>query len=167
MTRTTLIGAAILAAAIPASAQIYIFTADLDGLQEVPPVQTPGYGTATVTLDASSGHVMVSGSYFNLLAPVVAGGGGAHVHGLAPPGVNAGVIVPLVHTGGTTGTFEGMGNLTPAQVQGMIEGLTYINIHSTMFPGGEIRGQIIPAPGAMALLGCAGMLASRRRRQER
>jgi hypothetical protein len=42
----------------------------------------------------------------------------------------------------------------------MQSGSTYVNIHSSAFPGGEIRGQIVavPEPGTMAL-GALGLLA--------
>ena len=67
----------------------------------------------------------------------------AHIHGLTPPGTNAPVIVPLTATGGTSGAITGGGTLTnPTQVQAMLDGLTYVNLHTDMSPGGEIRGQI-------------------------
>jgi hypothetical protein len=151
---------AVAAAALPASADIIQFNFGLDGLQEVPPVTTPGFGLATVTLNTVTGDVSVSGTFQDLLANVQA----AHIHGLAPVGVNAGVILGLQLTGTTTGTISGMGTLTAAQVQGMIEGRTYINVHTTQHPGGEIRGQVVPAPGAVAMLGAVGLMAARRRR---
>jgi hypothetical protein len=72
----------------------------------------------------------------------------AHIHGLAPKGMNAGVIVALQTTGGTSGEFSGVGTLTDEQAQGMLDGLTYINVHTFQHPGGEIRGQVDnPCPG--------------------
>ena len=85
-----------------ASGAIHMFTFSLDGSQEVPPVATPGTGTATVTLDDVSGVVSVSGSYTGLIGTVTA----AHIHGLAPAGVNAGVLIGLSHTGGNSGTLS-------------------------------------------------------------
>jgi hypothetical protein len=35
---------------------------------------------------------------------------------------------------------------------GVARGETYLNIHSQTFPGGEIRGFLIPEPGTMALV---------------
>lgn len=142
-----------------ASGDIFTWTFGLDGSQEVPPVNTPGTGTATVTLDSDTGLVTVEGTYMDLLANANA----AHIHGLADFGENADVIVPLIVSGGTTGTVTGSGTLSPDLVAGMIDGLTYVNVHTDMFPGGEIRGQIVPAPAGLALFGI-GVLAARRRR---
>jgi hypothetical protein len=59
-----------------------------------------------------------------------------------PVGTNGPVILGLTFTGPTEGTVSGSGVLNPAQVDSFINGLTYINIHSNLFPGGEIRGQL-------------------------
>jgi hypothetical protein len=92
-----------------------------------------------VTLDQSSGNVSVGCTYEGLTGPAVA----AHIHAAAPPGMNAGVVVPLMAIGGTSGTVTGGGTLTPALVQAVLDGLAYVNVHTQMFPGGEIRGQIV------------------------
>jgi uncharacterized protein (TIGR03382 family) len=46
----------------------------------------------------------------------------------------------------------------------LLAGNVYVNIHSQAFPGGEIRGNLIPTPGAVALVGLAGLAMGRRRR---
>jgi len=150
---------AVAAVAMPASAIVYNFS--MDGAQEVPPVPTTGTGQCTVNLDEGTGAVSVSCSYQNLIGTV----NNAHIHGLAPPGMNAGVIVPMSQTGGTSGTATGNGVLNAAQIQGMLDGLTYVNIHSTFRPGGEIRGQVVPEPATLGLLALGGLLATRRRRK--
>ena len=67
----------------------------------------------------------------------------AHIHAPAQPGVNAPVIVPLAAIGGASGTVTGGGTLTPTLIQAMLDGLTYVNVHTQLHPGGEIRGQIV------------------------
>jgi len=79
-----------------------------------------------------------------------------HFHAPAARGVNAGVVYDLgaITTGTTAGTVNGNVTLTDgkyggkniaAQVQDMRNQLWYINIHSSLFSGGEIRGQVEPA----------------------
>ena len=91
----------------------------------------------------------------------------AHIHGYSGPGVSSGPIVNLTLTplGTTSGSFSGSGAVNAANV---LAGLTYINIHSSTFVGGEIRGQVgvVPEPGTVALfgLGAAGLLIFVRRR---
>lgn len=161
MRTSAIIAAAILAASAgAANAAIVVYNFGLDGLQEVPPNASPGFGSATVTLDTVTGSVSVTGSYTGLLGSVTA----AHIHGLAPVGVNAGILIHLTQTGGTSGTLGGGGVLSAANVQGMLDGLTYINVHSVAFPGGEIRGQVVPAPASLALVGLGAMAGLRRRR---
>jgi hypothetical protein len=142
-----------------ANAAIFQFEAVLDGLQQVPPNATPGSGLVTVELDDSTDMVTItSGTYQDLLANAIA----SHIHGLAGPGVNAAVLVPLTVSGGTAGTITGNGVITAAQALGMEQGLTYVNVHTQVFPGGEIRGQLlpIPEPGSVVLLavGTLGLL---------
>lgn len=138
--------AAALSFAGPASALgTHTLFAVLTGANEVPPVVTGGIGTCTVTLDDVTGSVSVTGSFSGLTSNASA----AHIHGLAGPGVNGGIIVGLTETGGTSGNVSGGGTLTPAEITGMLNGLTYINVHTTMNPGGEIRGQVLTSVPAL------------------
>jgi hypothetical protein len=76
------------------------------------------------------------------------------------------VLSNLTDTGGSSGTLSGRGTFTLTQVAQFAQNLGYVNVHSSQFPGGEIRGQLIliPAPGAAAVAGLGGLLATRRRR---
>ncbi|MCB9845079.1 MAG: CHRD domain-containing protein [Phycisphaeraceae bacterium] len=50
--------------------------------------------------------------------------------------------------GATSGTVSGGGTLNATNAQGMLDGRTYVNVHSTTFAGGEIRGRVVRAcPG--------------------
>jgi hypothetical protein len=127
------------------------FEASLTGAQEVPPVTTTANASATFISSTSGATttiqytVTVTG---NLSGPVTA----AHIHGPAGTGVNANPIVTLTvsNTTGTTGvlvsgsfTTTGNASVTMAQLlTHMLAGNTYVNLHTTANPNGEIRGQI-------------------------
>jgi hypothetical protein len=152
--------AALLCSASQASATIWYLEAFLDGAQETPPNASPGTGYGTVTLDDVTGQVTASGTFSGLIAAA----NNAHIHGLAGPGASAGPILNLTFDAATSGTFSGSGTLSASQVAGMLNGLTYFNIHSGTYPGGEIRGQItvVPEPSALAVLGLGALVCFRR-----
>ena len=125
------------------------FTANLNGASEVGPVTTTATGSAIVEFTASgplSYTVTVNGIQ-NVTA--------AHIHGPAPVGVNANVILglnpqltPAVTTGvlaaGTT-SATGASTVSMDSLKVLIRnGNAYVNVHTTANPGGHIRGQLVP-----------------------
>ena len=52
---------------------------------------------------------------------------------------------------GTAGTLTGTVGLTPGQLASVVDGLTYVNIHTPQNGGGEIRGQIVAQSMAIPL----------------
>jgi hypothetical protein len=159
--------AALLVFTHPVRAASILFDISLDGFQEAPPVPTPGFGTGTLTLDDATGDYTISGSFSGLIGTSTL----AHIHGPAAIGVPAGVVVGLtIDIGVTTGTFSGAGTFTAPQMASLLAELYYVNIHSTVVPGGEIRGQIlisaVPEPGSLTLLalGLVGMTCAARQR---
>jgi hypothetical protein len=118
-------------------AQAITHKATLDGAQEVPPVNTPASGFAKLDLDKNAMTLRIVLAFGNLLGEQTA----AHIHGPAPPGVNAGVLLGL-----PVGIFDQTFNIDAATMDAIQNGLAYINVHTTAFPGGEIRGQIGEQP---------------------
>ena len=148
--------AVLLFATTGASAQIHIGPFPIDGMQQVPSNQSPGTGIGDVTL-RQDGMLDFNISFQGLLGNEIA----AHFHGPAMFGQNGPVVFGLPLGSPKIGS---VGPLDAQQQSDLLAGLWYVNIHSSQFPGGEIRGQVVPAPGALALLGLAGLAARRRRR---
>jgi hypothetical protein len=122
-------------AASPAVAEMMKMSATLDAAQEVPPNDSAGKGTATVSFDSDSKKLDWTIEYSGLTGEATA----AHFHGPAAKGENAGVAVPIEDAkSGASGTAT----LTDAQAADLVAGRLYINIHTAAHPDGEIRGQV-------------------------
>jgi CHRD domain-containing protein len=140
-----------LALVATASAQT-TYTTVMNGASEVPTINTAATGTATVVLNAAQTQISITCQFHNLIGTYTA----SHIHGPAPIGVNAGVkwgflppTAPWVFSNanhdGTLSNFVVTG-LTATDVTNLSNGQFYVNVHSTQFPGGEIRGQLGSAP---------------------
>jgi hypothetical protein len=146
-------------------ATVWNLDAILDGLQETPPVATPGSGSATMTLDDVTNQFTLTGTFQDLIGTT----NNAHVHGPAPVGTPAGVMFPITFDFGvTSGNISFNGVITSAQAADILNELSYINIHTSFRPGGEIRGQIlvVPEPSSLMLFALAAPLAVARRRRK-
>lgn len=131
-----------------------VYQATLTGGAEVPPIASPGQGTATLVLDAAQDQISVSVTWSGLLANTTAG----HIHGPAAVGVNGPVMFNLNISGSTAGSVSGLTfAITSTQVTNLESGLLYANLHTSSFPGGEIRGQFLPV--ATAEVGLAASIS--------
>lgn len=170
-------------------AAIIQFSVDLSGDNENPPVSTPGNGTATVDIDTVTRLMTIDATFADLLGTTTA----AHIHCCAAPPTNAMVATQVPSFAGfplgvSSGSFLNTFDMTLASsynpafitahggtvdsafadlLAGMLGGEAYLNIHTTRFPGGEIRGTLmrVPEPASIALIGIAlaGLGALRRR----
>ena len=166
-----------------------IYWVSLSGPAEAPPNNSPGTGTALITIDAVANTMRVQTTFSGLLAGVTA----SHIHAataVAGTGT-AGVATTLptfpgFPSGVTFGTYDQTFNMllassyNPSYVTNnggtttsafaalraaITAGKAYLNIHSSMFPGGEIRGFLnlcptinVSIPNAFALP--SGVLAN-------
>ena len=119
------------------------FSAALSGEAERPaPVDSPASGFASVSLNGNvlQFHVV----YRGLSGPATQ----AHIHGPASASGTANVLINLAsfHRGAfaTEGEFHGSIELSEDQRLAVLNGDTYINIHTAKNPDGEIRGQVAP-----------------------
>ena len=113
------------------------FTTRLSGANEVPPVASSGLGQVVALLDRRTGLLRWKMSFNRLSGPVT----GAHFHGPAAVGANAGVALPFPVP--VTSPYEGRATLTDQQAADLLAGRWYVNLHTSRHPGGEIRGQMI------------------------
>lgn len=124
------------------------FAANLDGDQEVPSNASPGTGFAVARVSDAGNRLRVSYTWSSLGSGLIS----AHIHGPADAGVNAGVIFNLTPpTGGTAGeVLVREFDLGAGQLDQLLAGRWYINLHSQNFGGGEIRGQLLRATSSGA-----------------
>ncbi|HKE23440.1 MAG TPA: CHRD domain-containing protein [Bryobacteraceae bacterium] len=153
------------------------FGGPLSGANEIPAVNTPATGFATVTLDTVTQMLTIDLTFSNLTTDTVA----AHIHCCVSPGENVGVATTVPAFPGfplnvTSGSYMGVLDLTLASsynpafvtaeggtiplaeaafVAGFENEMTYLNIHTTQNPGGEIRAVLSPEPTSAALAGLA------------
>lgn len=181
--------------AAPGQATPIQLTADLDGASEFPPNASPATGTAVVDLDIAANTLRVQVSFSGLLANTTV----AHIHCCVSPSAanpTVGVATPTptfpgFPAGVTSGNYDQTldlalassfnptfinlhgGNVDSARaflITGMLAGESYLNIHTTQFGGGEIRGFLIaqvPEPGSFGLMGiglAAALISLRRNR---
>lgn len=167
MFRPLVLAAAVLALGVaacdedtPAAPTPETFTATLSGANEVPPVTTTASGSATFT---AVGDTAIS---YAINVTGITGVTMAHIH-TGAAGVNGGVMVWLLPPNGTaaqpaSGAITGSlatGRITAAWIRGVSgqpaisldslkrlfrAGSAYVNVHTSAFGAGELRGQIRP-----------------------
>lgn len=159
-------------------ASIVTYHAALNGPNEEPFNTSSGTGFATVIYDSTEQTMRVIVIFSGLSAGVTA----AHIHcctAIVNEGTAAVATVIPTFTdfpvGVTSGNYDHIFDMTLASsyragfiadhggtvasaeaalFDGMAAEKTYFNIHTTQFPGGEIRGfLVVPEPGSLALLG--------------
>ncbi|MEP7015067.1 MAG: CHRD domain-containing protein [Verrucomicrobiota bacterium] len=176
---TLSLAAAVVLATATAQAQIY--TANLSGPAESPPNASPGTGFAQVTLSLATHQLTVHVDFTGLSSTTTA----SHIHApTAVPGAGTAGVATQTPTfsgfplGVTSGTYDHVFDTldaatwnsayvtanggTPAGAeaafaQALAEGRAYWNIHTNLFPGGEIRGFLVPEPGTFVLVAVGGI----------
>lgn len=182
------IGAGVVSLAAAAQAHTEIFTTVLSGPAEAPPNASPGTGVGTVTFDLDLFTMRVEASFQGLLGTTSA----SHTHGpTTVPGVGTASVMTSTPSftgfplGVTSGVYDHTFDMTQASsynpsfitanggsisnafntlLQAHRDGRAYLNIHTSAFPGGEIRGFWIPTPGTAMML-AGGVVAGLRRRR--
>jgi hypothetical protein len=128
--------AGLMATVLAGGAQATGLFANLDGLSETPPNNSPATGFATLLLNDQTLVLSYQLDYSLLQGPTTA----SHIH-RGGAGVPGPVVYPLAlgnFPSGATGTVQ----INAADLPDLLNQGMYVNIHTQIFPGGEIRGQV-------------------------
>jgi hypothetical protein len=133
---------------LPAHAQLY--TSALSAANEVPPAASTGTGTALVGV--LSGQVA-----YNISVTGITSIQAAHIHRGAA-GVNGPVVVNFNPTFNASGVARGavaIPEVLAAEIEANPANF-YVNVHTTAFPGGEVRGQLVLQPSQRLVSNLSG-----------
>ncbi len=132
------------------------FEANCEGAQESPPVSATGGGTGVFVLDPTRTQIDYRATYYGLTGTLTSGG---QIH-TGVIGTNGLSVRTIAFTGDlASATVKGSWKatdsqpLTAAMVDSLIAGKMYVNFHTALHDGGEIRGQLV-------LRGGIGFMAS-------
>jgi hypothetical protein len=117
------------------------FYADLSAAEQAETTESPGVGRADFLLDRDTVRLSWTVTYSKLTSAAT----GAHIHGPQRVGTNAGIQIDLAPNG-LAPPLKGSAVLTDAQLEYLLSGRMYVNIHSRQYPKGELRGQIQRVP---------------------
>jgi hypothetical protein len=128
------------------------FVANITGAQENPAVTGNGQGTGVFVWNADGLHYWVTVT--GLTGPINA----AHFHNAAT-GTNGGVVRAIIFDGNSSsGVWKTSDTqaLTPELLTAILAGNTYVNVHTSANPSGEVRGQVTMRPGVGFIANLSG-----------
>ena len=134
------------------NATMYVLSGDMDVFQATTNPSNVGNGTGTIAgdYDDVTNSLNYSITWMDLTSSVT----NMHFHNApvgTPGGVDMGIPSPW------SSPQVGSATLSASQETNLLSGNWYVNVHTTQFPGGEIRGQVIinpvPIPAAVWLFG--------------
>jgi CHRD domain/Bacterial Ig-like domain (group 3)/Divergent InlB B-repeat domain len=109
------------------------FNVVIEGIQEQPRRATPAVGGGTVVVDTVANTLTYDITYTNLAGTFTV----AHFHGPAAREANAVVKIDI-----TANPNSGTVTYNEADEADILAGRWYYNLHTTVFTGGELRGQL-------------------------
>jgi len=118
---------------------VLVFAASPSGNEEVPATDSQATAQADLTINIATGDVQGSLTTSGITATA------AHIHD-AFAGANGSVLIGLEQDAGNLALFTvpASSTLDSAEVDRLLSGALYINVHSAAAPGGEIRSQLLP-----------------------
>ena len=112
------------------------FSATLTGAAEVPANTSAATGRLDASFEKAKNTLRWTVTCSGLSGPATM----AHCHGPALANATAGVAEPFPSA---LSPASGETMLTPTQIDDLMAGKWHANVHTALYPGGEIRGQVL------------------------
>ena len=122
---------------------MYTLSGSASGAKEIPANTSTGTATISGTYNKASNSLSYTINWTGLTGNVSV----AHFHGPASGTETASPMLDItIGTNGTSGTVSSTVTVTDAFENALLDGKIYYNLHSALYPNGEVRSQVTTSP---------------------
>ena len=122
---------------------MFALSGSASGSKEIPTNTSTGTATLTGTYNKSTNSLSYMINWTGLTGNLSA----AHFHGPATATESAGPMLDItIGTNGLSGSTSATVTVTDAFETALLDGKVYYNLHTALYPNGEVRSQVAASP---------------------